>query len=397
MKYYKEYYFQISLVICLIVGGVLGCLFPDYTKFFKPLGDLFLNLILTFIIPLVFFTVSSAIAKIQSIIVLKRLFLTMMVVFILMGSVAALISIGVVKIFPFKYQPIIDNTYTYNKSFSVEILTNMFSVSDCGKLFHHQNILALVIVAIIVGRASHNNKVFKSFLHAGEDVMVQVFKYIMYIAPLGFLGYFSNLIVELGSTLLNHYLQISVLYYTFALVYFFVIFSIWIVICYPKQILLRFWQYISMPALTALGTCSSIGSISANINTCKMIKINPIIYDTTIPLGSILHKQGSIIGGIFKIAFIFSLYDMPFKGLSTLSLAIIVALLVGTIMGGIPSGGLLGECIILNVYGFPESGLVALAAFSIIIDPIATMLNVCGNTVGTILVTRIMPQKYRIE
>lgn len=67
-----------------------------------------------------------------------------------------------------------------------------------------------------------------------------------------------------------------------------------------------------------------------------------------------------------------------------------VSMLVGTVMGAIPSGGMVGELLILAVYGFPSTVLLAVAAISVIIDPIATMLNVTGNTVSSMLIARLV-------
>lgn len=392
MNHLKNYYFPLLLIVCLFLGGLWGFIYPHEAKIIQPLGNLFLNLIFTSIVPLVFFSVSSAIAKMNSIKTLQKLFVTMFSVFFLMGGIAAIMSIGVVKLFPLNnsYHLNLDTITSVHKVFSMELLTNIFSVDDFSQLLNHQHMLALIVFAILTGRASHFNQSFKVFLQAGEEVFMRIFSYIMYLAPIGFFAYFSNLVAELGAKFLNDYFKISVLYYSFAIAYFIFIFSSWMVLFCKKQGLFAFWKNISIPALTALATCSSAASIPANIQACKNLHITPMIFETTIPLGSLLHKQGSIIGGIFKIAFLFSLYHMPFDGLITPSLAMIVALLVGTVMGAIPSGGMLGELLILHVYGFPNSALVAIAAFSVIIDPIATMLNVCGNTVSTSIISKLI-------
>jgi Na+/H+-dicarboxylate symporter len=97
-----------------------------------------------------------------------------------------------------------------------------------------------------------------------------------------------------------------------------------------------------------------------------------------------------VIGGMVKIAFLFGLFHLPFQGLSVWLGAIGISMLVGTVMGAIPSGGMLGELLILTVYGFPPSALIVVAAISIIIDPLATLLNVTGNTVGSMLIARLV-------
>lgn len=390
MTQFKHYFFPILLILCLFFGGVFGYFFPQEAKIIQPLGNLFLNFIFTVIVPLVFFSVASAIARMDSIQTLRKILFYMAMVFTLMGLIASILSLGLIKVFPLNhdYHLNIATAFKIHNEFSLGLITQMFSVDNFFLLFDHQHMLALIIFAILVGRASHFSQPFRDFLGAGEEVFMRVFTYIMFLAPIGFFAYFANLVVELGTSFIKDYFKISFLYYSFAVFYFFCIYSLWIYLFYGKNGLSSFWQKIYLPAVTALATCSSAASIPANISSCQALKISPMVYETSIPLGSLINKQGSIIGGIFKIGFLFSLYHLPFQGMLAYSLAILVSLLVGTVMGAIPSGGMLGELLILHIYGFPNSALVAIAAFSVIIDPIATLLNVCGNTVATMLIAK---------
>ncbi|VEB32438.1 sodium:dicarboxylate symporter protein [Legionella cherrii] len=125
----------------------------------------------------------------------------------------------------------------------------------------------------------------------------------------------------------------------------------------------------------------------------KKMQVAPEIYETVIPLGTIIHKDGSVIGGMFKIAFLFGIFHLNFSSPGVLLTALGISLLVGTVMGAIPSGGMLGELLILSAYGFPPSVLIIIAAISIIIDPLATMLNVTCNSVSSMMVARLVEGK----
>ena len=48
-----------------------------------------------------------------------------------------------------------------------------------------------------------------------------------------------------------------------------------------------------------------------------------------------------------------------------------------------------GEMLILSVFGFPSEILPLLAAISVIIDPLATLLNATGDNVAAMMVTRL--------
>ncbi|MPN16537.1 hypothetical protein SDC9_163881 [bioreactor metagenome] len=62
-------------------------------------------------------------------------------------------------------------------------------------------------------------------------------------------------------------------------------------------------------------------------------------------------------------------------------------------MGAIPGGGMIGEMLILSIYGFPPTALPIIAVISTIIDAPATVLNSTGNTVCAMLVSRLVDGK----
>jgi Na+/H+-dicarboxylate symporter len=90
---------------------------------------------------------------------------------------------------------------------------------------------------------------------------------------------------------------------------------------------------------------------------------------------------------VLKILFAMSLFQQSLSP-GRCVLVILVAVLVGVVMGAIPSGGMMGELLILSVFGFPPETLPLLAIISILIDPMATLLNAVGDNVVALWVTR---------
>ncbi|MGC1182115.1 MAG: cation:dicarboxylase symporter family transporter [Legionella sp.] len=83
-----------------------------------------------------------------------------------------------------------------------------------------------------------------------------------------------------------------------------------------------FWSNIFLPLITAIATCSSAASISVNLTATKKMRVPSEIYETVIPLGSLIHKDGSVIGSVFKIAFLFGIFHLNFSGISILLTAL---------------------------------------------------------------------------
>lgn len=399
ISFLKTYLYSIVLILALVLGGLFGFFYAHQAESIRFLGEIFLNLIFTTIVPLIFFSVASAISKTHSWQKLGRIFVVMFGVFLLTGTIAAMLSLVVVKYFPIGQGALLEMPLTLNHSdihFSQK-LVEVFTVKSFLQLFSHENMLALIVFSILVGVAaaseSEKNKTFSRFLLAGEAVFMRVFSLIMYYAPIGFFAYFSALVAQLGPQIIKNYLHLAVVYYVFAIVFFLFTYSAYAYLVLKKSGLQLYWKNILIPATTALATCSSAATIPANLQAMKNMGIEEEIYETAIPLGTLIHKDGSIMGGIFKIAFLFAAYHMDFSGLSVYASAIGVSILVGTVMGAIPSGGMIGELLILSLYGFPSSALITIAAISIIIDPIATLLNATGNTISTLMISRIVNWK----
>jgi len=390
----KNYLFPIILMVSVILGGLYGYSNHSSVAHIKPLGQLFLNLILTAIVPLIFFSIASALAKIESWKNLSKLLGLMFLVFTSLGILASILSLCVVKLFPVENGlNLISSTIKSTQDLKVKYsIVEMFSVSDFSQLFSHQHMLALILFSMFVGMASGTEKtehaLFVRFLNSGEVIFTKVFTYIMYLAPIGFFAYFANMVADLGPNMISNYFNVTILYYGFALFHFFIISTLVIYFFGAKDSFKKFWSNISIPIITAMATCSSAATIPAALKACKNMGMQSSVYETVIPIGTLIHKQGSIVGGIFKIAFLFAMFHLDLSGLIVLSFAVVISLLVGTVMGAIPSGGMLGELLILSVYGFPNSALIAVAAISIIIDPMATMLNVNGNILSSLLISK---------
>ncbi|STY30614.1 sodium:dicarboxylate symporter protein [Legionella wadsworthii] len=396
---FRVYFFPLLLITSIVLGGFTGYLFGSITPYLKPFGDIFLNLIFTAIIPLIFFSISSAIARVGSMGKLSKIIFYMAIVFLFTGIIAAIYSLFIVTMFP-PGQGIELNLTAAQKTTSLNALNQIaevFTVSEFHQLLSHQHILALIIFSVLVGVAASNvnrkENIFIDLLKSGEEVFMRVFTLIMYYAPIGFFAYFAVLVHELGPQLMANYLRIAILYYTFGFVYFIIGFTLYAYLAGKFQGIKLFWGNIFLPMVTSIATCSSAASIPANLMATSKMRAAPEIYETIIPLGTIIHKDGSVIGGVFKISFLFGIFHLNFTTPSVLLTALIISLLVGTVMGAIPSGGMLGELLILNVYGFPPSVLIAIAAISIIIDPLATMLNVLCNSVSSMMVARLVDGK----
>jgi Na+/H+-dicarboxylate symporter len=276
-------------------------------------------------------------------------------------------------------------------------IVNTFTVNDFGALLSKSNMLQLIVFALLFGLATaltgEKAKPVASFLTAGTAVMMRMVQIIMYYAPIGLGCYFAVIIGDLGPQILEGYLRAFMLYLVVAVIYYFGFFTLYAFLASGKDGIRTFWKHAVAPSITAIATCSSAACIPVNLATVKKMGVPDDISETIIPLGANTHKDGSVFGGVLKIVFLFSLFGRDMTSPSAIVTIIAVAFLVGAVMGAIPSGGMIGEMLILSVFGFPPEVLPIIAVISTIIDAPATLLNSTGNTVSAMMVARLVEGK----
>jgi len=387
---------MIFLLIGIASGVVLGLILGAKAVILKPFGDIFLNLLFTAVVPLVFFSMSSAIASMNDTRRLFRVMGWMMFFFVLTGIVSSILMIFAVNIFPpFSGTPWTLPPADPTTAISAgDTLVRTFTTIDFPDLLSKKNMLPLIIFALLVGlatsRAGEKGAAFARFLIAGNEVMGQVIKLIMLYAPVGLGAYIAYLFGTMGAQLIGSYARVFILYYPVALVYFFVAFSLYVYWAASKAGLKAFWRNIPSTALTALATGSSVATIPVNLEAARKLGVKDEIRDVIIPVGATIHMEGSCLAAIVKIVFLFGLFQMPFTGWDVWLTAVGIAVLSGTVISGIPAGGMIGELLIITLYGFPIAALPLITMIGTIVDPPATMINAVGDNAACMMVSRTM-------
>ena len=401
-KIFKNYKSTIIMFISVIVGTLIGVIFKEKATILKPFGTLFINLLLTIIVPLIFLTLSTSIGKMKEPKRLGKILITIIGIFVLTSLISVLIGIASTKITlvnkkdSIKIKESFDYSITDNDE-KLDILTrtvNAISTDDFVKIISKDNIIALIVISILTGLAIHfakdKGKKALEVLESFNDVLQMLIKIVMYYAPIGIGAYFASFVGEFGAGVATSYLKMLIIYTVSCAFVYFVIYSLYAFIAGGKKGLKLYWQNIMVPSATALATCSSAASIPVNTKAAKNIGVSDDIADTIIPLGTSFHKDGSIIGSVFKIMFLVYLFGVDVSTFKVLGVSILATILITAVPIG---GGTISEMLIISLMGFPIASLPILTIIATIIDAPATLLNVVGDSASSMLVARIIDGK----
>lgn len=377
----------------MIVGLFIGLIFKEKAQCLAPLGSLFINLLSTVIVPLIFTTITLSIAKIQPKIVAKLL-KNIILIFVIMSFISVLIGVIATYAYPL-VSPDNQITLTTDITTSEENISfldktvNMISVNDFNKLLTKENMIALIVIAILIGIATYKSKekgkVFIDFLESFETILMNLINLIMYYAPIGICAFFATMVSSLGIQIAADYLRVFIYYFIISILFAGIVYSLIAIIC--KKNIKTFWKE-SMPVIiSSLSTCSSAACLPVNISCTEKMDIPSEVSKTTISLGTSFHKDGSVIDSVFKIMFLVYLFNIDVSIFQVILVALVSSLLISAIPVG---GGTISEMCILTLMGFPVAALPILTIIATITDAPATMLNSLGDTAASLLVNRLM-------
>ncbi len=407
-KIWKNYKQSILLLGAIIIGAIFGLIFKEKVEVVKPLGDIFINLMFVIIIPLVFLTISTSIAKMKQPKRLGKIMVSTIVVIIITSVIAVLV--GLLSTYFIKLVDTNDtdkvktgfseevSTYESEEKTILDRTVEAITVSDFSGLFSRQNLLAVMVFSILVGiainMAGEKGEPFEKVLESANTVVMNVLKIITYYAPIGLGCYFAVLVGTFGESIAIGYAKTFGIYLAVAVCFYAVVYTIYGFIAGGKKGVKMFWKNVINPTVTSLATCSSAACIPGNTEACKKIGVSEDIADTVIPLGTSFHKDGSIIGTVFKIMFLVCLFGTDISSAGGIVQILLVGLIATLLVSAVPiGGGTISEMMILSMMGYPTAALPILTIIATIIDSPATMLNVTGNTASSMLVARIVDGK----
>jgi Na+/H+-dicarboxylate symporter len=411
----RNYAFLAVMLGSMVLGSIVGWLFPQVKEgdevikagatVLKPLGTLFINMMFCIVVPMVFASIAGSIATMRSRKRAGKIMSTTILTFIITGAIAAAIMIVLMKIIPPVLVPWSDLAEgVVDDPISIpNLIVNFFTVGDFSSLLSRSAMLPLIVFAILFGFGVNlgpgPDSPVATLLVSLSEAMMKVVQIVTYYAPIAFFGFFADLVATYGSQITQDYARALAVYYPLCFVYIFTAFPLFAWFGGGKGAVGEMFRHIARPAITSLGTCSSVATIPTNMEVAEETGISKDVSEIVLPLGATMHMDGSCFSCVLKIAFLFGVFGKPFNSIGDFILIILVAVLSSVGMSGVPGGGYIGEFIMCSVF-FPDQLAVAYPiAITIgnLVDPPATMINSAGDYVVSYIVSRFVDGKDRYQ
>ncbi len=399
----SSYKMLIFLIIGIVIGCIIGAIFKEKATVLKPLGQIFLNLMFVTVVPLVFFSLVTSIIKMSNMKRLGKILKYTILVFVITGIISSIFIIIILFIVPPAEGVTIDlPAYEEPESFSfLSKFAEAITVGDFNLLLSRNAMLPLIIFSLLLGycirmelnkREEHVKTVVGLFETLSEALMKLV-NLIMLYAPIGLGAYFAALVGEYGQELIGAYSKAVLMFFPICIVYFLIFFTLYAYYAAGKTGIKVFYRNIFPSVVTSLATQSSIATLPTNLQATENMGVEEDIAAIILPMGATIHMDGTVLTTLMKIAFAFGIFGLDFVGLGVWIPAIILSVMAGVVMSGIPGGGMMGSIIIVGFYGFSPEIIPILVTIGMLTDPIATMINATGDAVACMMVSKKVDSK----
>ncbi|MBR3769608.1 MAG: dicarboxylate/amino acid:cation symporter [Lachnospiraceae bacterium] len=251
------------------------------------------------------------------------------------------------------------------------------------------DMLPIIVFALFVGimlaKLGDKTSVVANFFVGFNDVMMEMTKAIMKIAPIGVfcliartfanLGFsaFQPMIKYMGGVMLGLFLQCFVIYQI--LLFLFTRLNPW-----------KFIKKFAPVMGFAFSTATSNATIPMSIDILeKRIGVSKQISSFTIPLGATVNMDGTSIMQGVAVVFVAQAYGMELT-VENLATIVLTATLASIGTAGVPSVGLVTLSMVLTSVGLPVEGIALIMGIDRILDMARTAVNVTGDAVCTTII-----------
>lgn len=391
----------LQVILGIVIGGLIGYLFPHAGVALKPLGDAFIKLIKMLLGPIVFLTVVLGVAKMGDVKRVGRVGLKAIVYFEVVSSFALLLGLMIASIFQPGSAMHVDPTtldatavQSYVSTAArphgvAEFLLNIIPSSPIDA-FARDDMLQIILFSLLLGFAlSHLSarvqtllKILEEFLHG----MFGIVRIVMRTAPLGAFGAMAFTIGSFGVASLASYAKLIACLYLTAALFIFIVLGGISTAC--RISFARFLRFIREETLVTFGTASTEAVLPAMMEKLEYLGCERTVVGLVLPTGYSFNADGTSIYLTMAVLFLAQATGIHLSLLDELMI-LGVALVTSKGIAGVAGGGFVALAATLaSTSQIPIASLVLLLGLDRILDEARAVTNLVGNGIATIAVAK---------
>ncbi|MEU1820067.1 dicarboxylate/amino acid:cation symporter [Streptomyces roseifaciens] len=387
--------FWAQILLGLVLGALLGWAAKSgdiswLSTTLGKIGDIFVQLLMLVIAPLVFFAILVSITNLRNVSNAARLATRTLMWFMITSLIAVVIGLGIGLL----TDPgagtgltAADGAEPKKHGSWIDFLTGIVP-TDIVTPFTELKVLQIVFMAVVVGvailKVGEKAQPVLTLSHSVLELLQKALWWVIKLAPLGTLGLVGTAISTYGWNLLSKYATFTADIYVGCAIVMFGVYPLLlagVAKVNPLQFFKGAWPAIQL----AFVSRSSVGTMPLTQKVTERLGVPKEYASFAVPFGSTTKMDGcaSIYPAIAAI-FVAQVFDVPLEVKDYILIAFV------SVIGSAATAGLTGATVMLTLtlstLGLPMAGVGLLLAIDPIVDMMRTATNVAGQSVVPILV-----------
>ncbi|MEF3329576.1 dicarboxylate/amino acid:cation symporter [Oceanobacillus oncorhynchi] len=382
------------ILIALVAGAAAGIaltfapesFFEPLDKYvLDPIGQIFINLIMMLVVPLVFVSIVLGTAGLGDPKKLGKIGVSAVAFFLTTTAIAISLGLGLGYLIQPGSTGIFD---TSNAEYSadeappiMETLINIVPENPIEALASGE-MLQIIAFAIFIGVAlaflSDKTKGIYNLFEQANEILNWLITVIMRFAPYGAFALIASAIGDAGLNALGSMLSYMLTVIAGLLLHALIIYSlaIWLIGCGNP---ITFFKVFFPAMVVGFSTSSSNAALPVAMKTAQeKLGVKKAVSSFVQPLGATINMDGTAIMQAVATVFISQVYDIPLTFMDLLMVVLIATLAsVGT--AGVPGVGLVMLAMVLGQVGLPVEGIALIIGIDRLLDMLRTSLNIAGD------------------
>jgi Na+/H+-dicarboxylate symporter len=356
------------------------------------------------LIPLVFTSIAVGVANLKAHSQMHRVWITTLCFFILSMSVAILLGLTASRLF----QPGMglhlemfaqemnhfdakkQNVADFLMSFAHSLFMNPIAALAQGEVLSVVMFALFLGIALVVGGERYKN--ILNLLQEFLELIMQMVRWIMVLAPLGIMALLVKLVATQNTTLIASLGKFITVIIGTTLLHGIIALPL-ILFIVTGMTPLQFWQGAKEALITAFATSSSSATLPITLRCVEQhLNVRKDIAQFVIPLGATINMDGTALYEASAALFIANLAGIELNFAQQL-IVFFTAMFAAIGAPGIPSAGMVTMVMVLQSVGLPAEAIAILLPIDRILDTFRTVANVEGDMIGSLVVQKIVDRK----
>jgi len=385
-----------QIFLGMIIGAIAGLVLGDNATYLKPVGDIFVNMIKMIVVPLIFFSICSAITSMEQSHSLGRIGGKSLLIYLASTAVAIVIGLFLANVFDPSEG--ITNTELFGSKKEIQPKTVSFSETIVGmiptnpiKAMAEGNVLQIIVFALFLGTAVNiTGKKVKKVADAMSEIAEVIYSLtgiIMKFAPFGVFALIGWVVGTQDPEILKALVKVVIVVISACVLHTILVYSLFIA-GLARLNPLTFFKKIIDAQVLAFSTSSSSATLPITMKVAEdKLGVSKGTANFVLPLGSTVNMDGTAIYLGISTVFVAGLVGVDLT-IGNYLTVIFTATLASIGAAGIPGVALVMMSMVFASIGLPIEAIAIIAGVDRLLDMVRTTVNVTGDLAISVVIDR---------